>query len=75
MDPNSPSVVWGDATEIYGTYGDRLSVEAEVVSHTVTVFVKSVAGQPLQYNNNYFDHATLRLLAEIYYFPVIMRQG
>jgi len=71
-DPDSPHVVWGNATEIYGTYGGRLSVEAEAAADTVTVFVKSVAGQPLQYNNNYFDHATLGF-AEIYYFPVIAR--
>lgn len=73
IDPRSSEIVWSGEVEQYGVYGPELSVMAEVVSPTITVWFVSECNFPLRHNDVHADSA---MLVRIYpvYLPIIIKE-
>ena len=73
IDPHASSVVWGNAVEQYGVYGRALIVTADVEeAGIITVFVSSLADNPLKHNDIYLDTALLWKIEATVYIPLAL---
>lgn len=71
IDPMGPAVVWGEAQEIYGVYGDKLTVGGvQAQEPIVTVFVRAVASHPLKHNDVVWDDAVLQDVTYQAFLPI-----
>ena len=59
IDPLGPNVVWGQEVEIYGVYGQALTVTAKAQANQITVFLRSRADTPLKHADAYWDDVSL----------------
>jgi hypothetical protein len=72
IDPLGPDVVWGKAREIYGIYGEPLTMgRIQAQGDTITVFVRSEASHPLKHNDFYIDDAVLRDVTYQIFLPIV----
>lgn len=71
IDPLGPSVVWGQAQEVYGVYGEPLETgRVQAQGETLTVFVRSEASHPLKHADFYIDDALLRDVTYQVFLPL-----
>lgn len=76
IDPLGPEVVWGRAQEIYGIYGEMLTIErVQAQGGTLTVFVRSEASHPLKHVDSYLDDAVLLDVTYRQFLPVVRRNS
>ena len=75
IDPHGSSVHWGATIEQYGVYGQQpLAVIASVpMSGTVTVFVSSLADNPLKHADVYLDDAALWRVEYSVFLPLAQK--
>lgn len=74
IDPLGPAVVWGEAKEIYGIYGEALATgRIRAQGKTLTVFMKSEASHPLKHADSYFDDVLLRDVTYQAFLPFMAR--
>lgn len=60
IDPMGPAVVWGQAREVYGVYGQALMIDrVQAQAGMITVFLRSQANCPLKHADFYIDDAVL----------------
>lgn len=62
IDPYADTVVWGDGAHIYNCYHQVPPVEAEALTHKVTVFLRSRTLWPFKHNNAYWDDVELTVI-------------
>jgi hypothetical protein len=58
MDPRADTVVWSQPMEVYGTYGEALTVRAHCQGR-LTVFIWGESNYPLKHEDIYMDGAWL----------------
>lgn len=74
IDPLARSVVWGQAREIYGVYGEALMTgRVQAQGDVITVFVRSEASHPLKHVDFYLDDAVLRDVTFRVFLPIVRR--
>jgi len=72
VDPVASTVEWGKAQEIYGVYGEPLTVaRVQAQGDRITVIVKSEASHPLKHDDVYLDDAVLRDVTYQAFLPVV----
>ncbi len=62
VDPDAPTVVWGDGAHIYNCYHEVPAVQAEAQSRRVTVFLRSRAQWGFKHNHAYWDDVELSVV-------------
>lgn len=74
MDPFAPKVVWSDEHEIYGIYGESLTLAlVQAQSPTMTVFLRAQATHPLKHNDVMWDDVALVSCNCVIFLPVIAK--
>lgn len=74
IDPLGPSVVWGEAQEIYGVYGEALTMgRVWAQGEIITLFLRSEAMYPLKHNDSHWDDAALRDVTYQAFLPFARR--
>ena len=74
IDPLGPSVVWGEAREVYGVYDKQLTTgRVQAQAATITVFIRSEASHPLKHADFYIDDVLLRDVTYQAFLPFIKR--
>lgn len=74
IDPLGPSVVWGEAREVYGIYGEPLTVErVQAQGGTITLFLGSEATHPLKHADSHWDDVALLDVTYRVFLPFVRR--
>lgn len=75
IDPTAPSVKWGAAQEVYGTYSDQpLTIDhVAAISNTLTIFLQSDASHPLKHCDVYWDNVSLLDTTYRLFLPIVRR--
>lgn len=63
-DPRADTVAWGEFYAIYNGYCHQLSVEAEAIAETVTIFLRSKTMWQFKHNDAYWDAVRLEIVGE-----------
>jgi len=74
IDPMGPAVVWGEAWEVYGVYGEALTTgRMQAQGDVPTVFVRSEATHPLKHAESYWDDVSLLDVTNRAFLPFVRR--